>query len=48
MPDQVKNGLIGVFVMVGFAILVFIILFLHPQVGMKPKRCMCASLTLIR
>lgn len=33
MPDQVKNGLIGVFVMVGFAILVFIILFLHPQVG---------------
>lgn len=33
MPDQVKNGLIGVFVMVGFAILVFIILFLHPQIG---------------
>lgn len=33
MSDQIKNGLIGVFVMVGFAILVFIILFLHPQIG---------------
>lgn len=37
MPDQVKNGLIGVFVMVGFAILVFIILFLHPQIGDEAK-----------
>jgi phospholipid/cholesterol/gamma-HCH transport system substrate-binding protein len=33
MPDEIKNGLIGLFVIAGLAILVFIILFLHPQTG---------------
>lgn len=33
MSDEIKNGLIGVFVIAGLAILVFIILFLHPQTG---------------
>ncbi len=33
MPDQIKNLLIGAFVLSGIGILVFVILFLHPSVG---------------
>ena len=33
MPDQVKNILIGVFVLAACAIILFLILFLHPSVG---------------
>ncbi len=33
MPDQVKNILIGVFVVAACAIILFLILFLHPSVG---------------
>ncbi len=33
MPDQVKNALIGVFVISALAILVFSMMFLHPRVG---------------
>lgn len=33
MADEIKNGLIGLFVIAGLAVLVFIILFLHPQAG---------------
>jgi phospholipid/cholesterol/gamma-HCH transport system substrate-binding protein len=33
MPDQVKNILIGIFVVAACAIIIFLILFLHPSVG---------------
>lgn len=33
MADELKNALIGLFVIAGLAVLVFIILFLHPQTG---------------
>ncbi len=33
MPDQIKNLLIGAFVLSGIGILVFVVLFLHPSVG---------------
>lgn len=33
MADEIKNALIGLFVIAGLAVLVFIILFLHPQTG---------------
>jgi len=33
MNDQTKNFLIGVFVLIGLGILVYILLFLHPKIG---------------
>jgi phospholipid/cholesterol/gamma-HCH transport system substrate-binding protein len=33
MPDQAKNILIGIFVIVACAIIVFVLMFLHPSVG---------------
>ena len=33
MPDQIKNILIGAFTLSGVGILVFVVLFLHPNVG---------------
>lgn len=33
MPDQAKNMLIGIFVVSAFAIIVFVLMFLHPSVG---------------
>lgn len=33
MPDQIKNLLIGAFILSGIGILVFVVLFLHPTVG---------------
>lgn len=37
MPDQAKNILIGVFVIAAFAIIVFVLMFLHPSVGDEKK-----------
>lgn len=37
MPDQAKNILIGVFVVAAFAIIVFVLMFLHPTVGDEKK-----------
>jgi len=37
MPDQAKNILIGVFVVAAFAIIVFVLMFLHPSVGDEEK-----------
>src|SRR5262245_49881377 len=37
MPDQVKNMLIGIFVIAALAVLVFALMFLHPSVGDKGR-----------
>ena len=38
MADQAKNILIGLFVLAAFAIITFMLLFLHPTVGDESKR----------
>ena len=38
MGDRAKNVLIGLFVLAGFAIVTFMLLFLHPTVGDEGKR----------
>ncbi|CCB85769.1 MULTISPECIES: MlaD family protein [Parachlamydia] len=38
MADQAKNLIIGIFVIVAFAIVIFMLLFLHPSVGDEGKR----------
>jgi len=38
MPDQVKNILIGVFVLAAIAIFTFTLLFLHPRLGDESQR----------
>ena len=37
MPDQAKNILIGIFVVAAFAIIIFVLMFLHPSVGDEKK-----------
>lgn len=37
MPDQAKNILIGIFVVAAFAIIIFVLMFLHPSVGDEEK-----------
>jgi phospholipid/cholesterol/gamma-HCH transport system substrate-binding protein len=37
MADQFKNMMIGIFVLAAFAIIIFIMLFLHPNVGNEGK-----------
>lgn len=37
MPDQAKNMLIGIFVVAAFAIIIFVLMFLHPTVGDEKK-----------
>jgi|688.fasta_scaffold16606_6 phospholipid/cholesterol/gamma-HCH transport system substrate-binding protein len=37
MPDQAKNMLIGIFVIAALAIIVFVLMFLHPTVGDEKK-----------
>ena len=37
MPDQAKNILIGVFVIAALAIIIFVLMFLHPSVGDEKK-----------
>lgn len=37
MPDQAKNMLIGIFVVSAIAIVVFVLMFLHPSVGDEKK-----------
>lgn len=38
MRDQVKNMMIGIFVIAAFAIIIFIMLFLHPNIGNEGKK----------
>lgn len=38
MSDQIKNMLIGLFVVAAFGILVFVIMFLHPEVGDEGRK----------
>lgn len=37
MGDQVKNMMIGIFVIAAFAIIIFMIMFLHPNIGNEGK-----------
>ena len=37
MPDQAKNMLIGIFVIAALAVVVFVLMFLHPSVGDKGR-----------